>query len=375
MKTNKLKIIILSLLILCCFVGEVLAQNIPQPMLCCGEWDNQGNCSGKLMRPEEYKRSCNRIKSSSSGDYHTHSHGLRPEQQMQLQMMQGILQPFFNSLFDFSDLFSPPDTSSQTDIERQRQEQLRKEQEQKEIALKMWIKTQVEVAAEEAMKKEEAEQILARSSITGGSGGFAPSSWSTSNRKLIPTFSSYETSKFTEMERLLCSAYFSKLAEDAMTQGNLEGSRFYANQVDNVIQGLPISIECKPPKELVSSITTKNAKELNKKYTRMAKLYRDITPKVEKLSDIQIRLDELVKKKEESRQKIEKLDRQIEELKAKAQTKDKPEKDAKTDGLLAEALELKSRAEKEYQEALESEQKLLKEKESLEKEINDIKSK
>jgi len=230
------------------------------------------------------------------------------------------------------------------------------------------------------MKKEEAKQILARSSITGGSGGFAPFSWSTPNREPIPTFSSYDTSKFTEMERLLCSAYFSKLAEDAMTQGNLEGSLFYANQVDNVIQGLPTSIECKPPKELVSSITTKNAKELNKKYTRMATLYRDITPKVEKLSDIQIRLDELVKKKEESRQKIEKLDRQIEELKAKAQTKDKPEKDkpekdAKTDGLLAEALELKSRAEKEHQEALESEQRLLQEKQNLQKELDAIKAK
>ena len=332
------------------------------------------------MAPEEYKRSCNRIKSPSSGGYH----GLRPEQQVQIQMMQGILQPFFNSLFDFSGLFSSPDTSIQADIERQRQEQLRKEQEQKEIAIKMWLQTQVEVertiAAEKAMKKKEGKQILARSSITGGSGGLAPFSWSTPNRELTPTFSSYDTSKFTEMERLLCSAYFSKLAEGAMTQGNLEGSRFYANQVDNVIQGLPTSIECKPPKELVSSITTKNAKELNKKYTRMATIYRDITPKVEKLSNIQISLDELVKKKEESKQKIEKLDRQIEELKAKAQTKDKPEKDklekeARTDDLLAEALELKSRAEKEYQETLEFEQKFLQEKESLEKEINDIRPK
>jgi len=34
--------------------------------------------------------------------------GLSPSQQMQLQMFQSILQPFFNSLFDFSSLFAPP---------------------------------------------------------------------------------------------------------------------------------------------------------------------------------------------------------------------------------------------------------------------------
>ena len=98
----KIKLLYLSFLfplVIGLFSNQVFSQSIPipQPKLCCGEWDNQGNCSGELMTPEEYKRSCNRIKSPSSGDYHTHSPGLRPEQKMQLQMMQGILQPFFNS--------------------------------------------------------------------------------------------------------------------------------------------------------------------------------------------------------------------------------------------------------------------------------------
>jgi len=331
-----------------------------------------------VVQSEDYKVYCK--PPSTSGRPQTPPAGLKPEQQMQLMMMQSILQPFFNSLFNFGDLFTPPDTSKQQETERQKQEKLRQEQEAKQRALEEWLNIQQEVektrAAEEARKRKEGQKILARSSITGNSGGLAPFSWSTPQMSLAPiSMKGYETKNFNVTEQLLCAAYFSKLAEGAMIGGDLEGARYYANQMDNVLQGMPTAIECKPPKDLTSSINTKNALELNRKYSQMARLYDKVMPKIENLSGVMVKLDEVVKKKEESRKKIEDLERQIEEHKAKALTMDEPEKKAEIDNLLAQALALKAEAEKEHQEAIALEQKLNQEKENLEKEINYIKAK
>lgn len=374
MKSKVLSLSIISLLMICSFASEVFAQSIPEPKakIHCSYDDN-------WYSPEEYSIYC-KPKSQSSKLY-TPSPGLKPEEQMQLMMMQSILQPLFNSLFDFSNLFAPSGPSRQ-EIEIQRQEQLRRQQEEraKQEALNRWLQVQAEAererAAEEARKRGEGQKILARSSISGSSGGLTPFSWRSSQISLTPiSLKGYETKSFSPIEQLLCSAYFSKLAEGSMHGGDLEGARFYASQIDNVIQGQPTLIECKPPKELASSINTRNAIELNRKYTQMANLYKEVTPKIEKLSDVQIKLDEAVKKKEESKKKIEEVEKQIEELTIKAKIEDKPDKKAETDDLLAKALALKKEAEKEHQDALAQQQKLTQEKESLEKEIEQIKLK
>jgi len=373
MKTKLLKFSILAIWITSILASQAYAQRLPEP-------SPKIQCSydGKWYSLEDYKIYCK--PPSPSGRSQTPPAGLKPEQQMQLMMMQSILQPFFNSLFNFGDLFNPPDTSSQQETKRQMQEQLKKEQEEKQKAFQEWLKIQGEVerarAAEEAKKREEGQKILAKNSIGRSSGGLTPFSWSTPQTSFAPiSIKSYETKNFNPTEQLLCAAHFSKLAEGALTEGDLEGSRFYANQMDNVLQGLPTAIECKPPKDLTSSVNTKNALELNKKYTQMARLYNEVMPKIENLSKVRAKLDEVVKKKEESKKKMAEVEKQIEELKAKAPIEDKPEKKAETDNLLAQALALKAEAEKEHQEAIALEQKLNQEKENLEKEIDNIKAK
>lgn len=384
MKIKVLSLSILSLLILCGFVSQALSQTVDcNATLEAWRRDkslenfmktHSCTCPSLNSRPV-----CTPTSSVSSG-----SSRLNPQQQMQLQMMQGILQPLFNSIFDFSDLFAPPGPSRQ-EIERQKQQQLqeeiRRQQEAKarQEALNRWLQVQAEAererAAEEARKRAEGQNILSRSSISG-SGGLTPFSWSSPQTSLTPvSLKGYETKNFSPTEQLLCSAYFSKLAEGAMQSGDLEGARFYASLMDDVIQGQPTSIECKPPKEIASSINTRNALESKKKYTQMANLYNEVTPKIEKLSEVQVKLDEVVKKKEESKKKIEEVEKQVEDLKAKAQTEEKPEKKAETDDLLAKALELKAEAEKEHQEAVAQEQKLAQEKECLQKEIESVKAK
>lgn len=322
----------------------------------------------------------------SSGNFIPPSGRLSPSQEMAAEILGAFLSGFFNNLF------APPDTSYQDALRKQQEEELLKQQlkqqEMKKQAMKQWLDLQAEAEAkrlkEEADRRKRGEDILAKVSIGSGELKMEPmgegklTSFSWDKPMMVPEIApsgQYDTSKFTEMERLLCSAYFSKLAENAAKSGDMERARFYGSQMDNVLQGVPTAVECKPPKDLSMTADIRKAGELNQKYTQMATLYKEIMPKIDKLQEIENKLDEVKKKREEAVQKIMELDKQIEEIKSRSQTADTPEKKAREDDLLAQALALKSEAEKQQQEAIELEEKLTKEKQGIENELNAMKEK
>jgi len=319
---------------------------------------------------------------SSGQSYSTPPMGLSSSQQMAVGIFGAMLQSVFSGMFD--DLIAPPRSSSNDALIRQQQEeQQRKEQEAKIAAYNKWIMMQAEAEqkrlAEEAEKKKKGEEILAKASIGGGGelrvesiggGGLAPLNWDTPR---LPSTSApsgqHDTSKLSEMERLLCAASFSKMGESAAKSGDLEGVRFYGTQIDNVMQGLSTTIECNPPKELSSvAVDVKKIREINK-------FYQQAMLKLDKLQGIETKLEEVKKKKEDAGQKIKELDKQIEEIKARKEIADTPEKKTQEDELLAQAMALKSEAEKQQQEAVESEEKLTKEKQSIEEELNKMREK
>jgi len=309
------------------------------------------------------------------------------KQQMQMQMFQRMFQPLFNSLFDFSGPSAPPDTSYQDALRKQQEEELIRQQEEKKQALERWMNLQAEAELkrlqEEEQRTTKGRDILARASITNGDlkmesmgeGKLTRFSWDTPKTFAPVPSGQYDTSKLTGMERLLCAAYFSKMAESAANSGDLERTRFIGFQVDKVMQGFPTEIECKPPKDLSSMADVKKIGELNQKYTKMATLYQEIMPKIEKLQDLETELDEVKKKKEEAEQTIKEIDQRIEDIKVRTNIADTPEKKAQEDDLLSQALLLKSEAENQQQEAVEAEEKLTKEKQNIEDELNTMKAK
>ncbi|NWF92957.1 MAG: hypothetical protein HXY46_08570 [Syntrophaceae bacterium] len=324
-------------------------------------------------------------KSSSQPPAMPYGGGMSSKQQTQMMMFQSMFQPLLNSVFDFSNLFGPPDTSRQDAFIRQQQEELKRQQEIKRQALERWLALQTEAETsrlkEKAEKERRGQEILSQTSLSGsgglkmesiGGGRLEPFSWNVPQSFAPVPSGQYDTSRFTEMERLLCAAYFSKMAASSV---DMEGVRFYTSQMDHVMQGLPTSIECKPPKELASTMDMKRAAELNRRYTEESKLYRQVVPKIEKFSEIETKLEEVKVKKEEASKKIEEVDKQIEEIKSRSQTVDTPEKKAEVDALLAQAMALKAEAEKEYREAVESEERLNKEKQDMENELNEMKNK
>lgn len=307
------------------------------------------------------------------------------------QLAAGLMGGFFNGLAGnlFDDLSEPPDTSYHDAFRKQEEAERLMQQEKKQKALKRWLDSQAETEAkrlkEEAERRKKGEAILAKASIGSGElriepmgeGKLMPFTWD-KPRSLEPVPSKqYDISKFTEMERLLCAAYFSKMAESAANNGDLERASFIGSQVNIVMQknAQTTAIECKPPKDITTPMDVKKLGALNEKYRKMATLYKEILPRIDQLENIEAKLNEITEAKEAAGEKIKDLDKQIEVIKLKIQTAETPEKKTQEDDLLAQALALKSEAEQQQQEALASEEELIRGKQGIEKELKAMKNK
>ncbi|MGB9863618.1 MAG: hypothetical protein ACPLPQ_07415 [Candidatus Saccharicenans sp.] len=305
------------------------------------------------------------------------------------QMAMGLVETMINSVFAgmFDNLFGSPRSAQQEALIRQQQElQWQREQEEKKAAYNQWLFMQQQAEQkrlEEARKnKQIGEEILAKISLSGevkkdslGGGKLAPINWDAPRVQggSVPP-GQYDTSKMSEVERLLCASFFSRMAESAASRGDIEAAMFYGAQMDNVMQGLPISVECQLPKDLAGMTAAPGKlQEMNQKYARMAVLYQEVMPRVEKLRDIEFKLNDAAKKKEENQQRIQELDLQIEEIKARLNAADTPQKKAEEENLLAQALALRTDAEQQCREVIKTEEQLLKEKEYIEKDLNKIK--
>jgi tetratricopeptide (TPR) repeat protein len=384
------------------FSSPVFSQNIPNPSMaidCYGTleaWKADSSLRNYMATHNCYCPSPNSSPvctpvSSPTQPPKTGS-GLSPSQQMQLQMFKGIMQPFFNSLFDFSSLFAPPDTSYQDALRKQQEKELMKQQEEaKKKALEAWnkhLKDAQEQARREAESRQKAGQDIL-SHVRIGSGPFGSPiitmigpraseretlsmiDWDNPRPQSTSAIKTTETAK----EQLLKAAYFSKMADTFLQSGDLEAARFYAGLVFEGDAASPRQINYNPPKELIDAMDSEKATELNNKLTKMSRFYKLAMPEFEKLQGLYTDLEDVKTKKEESKKKIGEIEKQIKELEAKKQVEESTGKKtpSPTEDLLAKALALKQQAENEYQEAIKNEEKLLKEKQDIENKLNELK--
>lgn len=307
------------------------------------------------------------------------------------QLAAGLMGGFFNGLAGnlFDDLSEPPDTSYRDAFRKQEEAERLMQQEKKQKALKKWLDSQAEVETkrlqEETERRKRGEAILAKASIGSGElrmvpigeGKLTPFAWNSPKSFEPAPAGQYDISKFTDMERLLCAAYFSKMAESAANSGDLDRAGFIGSQVNIVMQknAKTTAIECNPPKDISTPMDLKRLGALNQKYTKIATLYKEIMPKVDQLQIIEGKLNEITAAKEAAGEKIKDLDKRIEEIKVKIQTAKTPEEKAQEDDLLTQALVLKSEAEQQQQEAMKSEEKLIREKQGMENELEAMKNK
>lgn len=360
-----LKLILIKLILIFFMPIQVYSQT--RPALCCGTWDDQGNCIGTLMSPEEYKRSCRR-ESSSGLTMPTVPRGLSTEQQITLMMMQNIFQPLFNAMFQ--NLFSPPDTlKNQQELIRQQEEEKRKQEEMKRQAREAWQKIlkemDAEMARQEVQRKEAGRQILEQSRI-GEDIKLEPSLFGTNQPKLeIGSISSFSyPAPESEIDKARCAAYFSKQAKNTKDP---EGARFLSLQAEKVMQGMPTDYPCQL-EEMPETPSPQKSYAKNEEVKAFINTYQ---AKLKELEEIQTKINEVRRQKLEAETRLKEADTKINELQTKSAAISKPEEKAQIDDLISQAMAAKQEAENDLNRAKENEQKLL---ETAKQKADEIKS-
>ncbi|MCX7857957.1 MAG: hypothetical protein N2513_08295 [Deltaproteobacteria bacterium] len=350
------------------------AQNIPEPK-------PKIHCSfdGNWYTPEEYRIYCKAPQPKTSVSPKS-SGSLSPYQQIQLQIFQGIFQPLFTSLFNFSNLFSLPqeDLSS-----RQHQEELQKNKKANNEAIKAWERHLQE--AERRAELEIKERKKAGESILQKVGIGSSLSLQRTEHSLVPiewdyprgtnlTPQVFQNPSETVKEQLLRTAYFSKMAETALSNGELEIAKFWATIAFEGTSFSPRAIDYKPPKDLLYAMDSSKALEMNRKLTQHLRVIKEALPKFDEFQSILTKMEETKVKKETSQRKVKEVEEEIKKIEIQKQTAQTPDEKARSNDLLAKAIALKLEAEAEYQKALTEEQKLSQEKQALEKELNELRN-
>lgn len=360
------------------FHFQGLGQSIPKPQA-------KVHCSydGNWYTPEEYRIYCKppgQTQQTRPGQ----TTGLSPLQHMQLQMFQSMLQPLFNSIFNLSSLFPKQDTSHQ-EAARSKQEEERKV---REAWKKFLEEAEMQAKLELERKKAAGQEILSRVSIGSGPLGsytiIAPRSsegetslsaidWDNPRANSVLPGPSLTDEK--AKEQVLKAAYFSKMAETALLNGDLEAARFWAGVAFEGDVSSPRVIDYKPPTEVLDAMDTKKTTEMNKRLYQYSRFFREALPEFDALQKILSKMDELGVKKKEKERELKEIEEQIRTVELQSKQARTSEERSQASDLLVRALSLKQQAEIELQNALQEEQRLMQEKQAIEKNLSEMKNK
>ena len=303
--------------------------------------------------------SCYVTKKPTPGSSGGHSGG---SNDLQRQMLQGILQPFFNNVF------APPDTSGQGEIARQNAINQQKAAEQaKKTALERWQQFQTQEELRKKMEEEarikQGEKLLSQMQTVGGAGKLEPFGFGNPKLDLKPlSQNTYPNTRLTTWERLLCSAYFSNLGKQSTKDVD---ARFYADQAQRIVVGEPTYLECRIPQ--VSN------EKLVKRMEEVKRVYDEMNVKIKDLQDIESNLTETREKIKDAELKKEEATIKLDELQTRAATAS-PEEKAELDDLVRQAQEQSQIADQQLSRANESEKDALNKKEQLENELGKMRS-
>jgi hypothetical protein len=297
----------------------------------------------------------------------THHYGYSP----QAMMMQAIMQPMFNNLFN------PPTASGGLTAEQLKQiEQQRIEAEKarqaaekaKNDALQKWAKAQsdeeIRKQVEQQEKLKRGEKVLSQMQPVGGGGGkLEPFSFGSPKLELQPIEKAWFPPPAREFDRLMCSAFFSNMARQS---GSAVDAKFYSDQAERVMSGQPTYIECRVPKASGEAMAarTKAAK----------KIYEEANLKIQELDKIEIKLSEASEKVAAATSRKEEAATKVKELEARA-AETPAEQKPEVDDLTAKAMKELADAEKELGQAEQSQKELAEKKTRIENDLNGMKSK
>jgi hypothetical protein len=286
-------------------------------------------------------------------------------------MMQAIMQPMFNNLFN------PPASSGgltqeqlkQIEHQRIEAEQARQAAEKaKNDALQKWAKAQSDEEIRKQVEQQEkirrGEKVLSRMQTVGGGGGkLEPFSFGSPKLEIQPIERAGFPPPAGEFDKLMCSAFFSNMAKQS---GSAVDAKFYSDQAERVMAGQPTYIECRVPKTSGAAMAarTKAAK----------KIYEDANLKIQELDKIETKLSEASEKVAAATNKKDAAATKVKELEARA-AETPAEQKPEVDDLTAKAMKELADAEKELGQAQQSQKDLADKKGQIENDLNSMKRK
>ena len=295
---------------------------------------------------------------------------------LQMQTMQSMLQPFFNTFF--ASLFAPPDDSHQQELVNQtleHQRLIKQQEEQKRLAaeqakkaaLERWLQLQSErklqAEMEQGAKIAQGAAMLSQMQTVGGGGKLEPFSVGSLTLDLKPLDQkTYPTADLKAWPRLLCAAYFSNLAKQSTK--DLDAT-FYADQAERVMSGEPTYLECKIP-QVSNEKVAKRMKEVEKMHSEMG-------VKLKELQDIEFSIIESKEKTRNAELKKEEATTRLNELQTHAATTT-PEEKSEMDKQYDDAMKQLHDAEQELIQANQSERDVLNKREQVKNELGNMRS-
>lgn len=325
--------------------------------------------------------------SNSQGSYNYSEYNT--SLQMQINMFQSIVQPLFDALGQsiYNSLMGTQNNNQQAYQQQLINEQKKQQEMEYTKALQSWqnqLNDAVQQAIkEEQMKKERGDKLLTQIRIgTFGSYTVEPSIIKETQLDPLDLNSPIETktpcisqvNNEDAIKQLLRAAYFSKMAETFMQNGDLEAARFYAGIAFDInASGSPIIIEYNPPQEILEALDTQQIAELNSQYKKFNDYFNIVLPKFERLNDIFRQLNIINLKKQELNKKINELSEKINNLEIKLNNSINQQEKQEINSLLSDTQIEKQKTENEYQEVIKTEQLLNQERQKIENELNEIK--
>jgi hypothetical protein len=279
-------------------------------------------------------------------------------------MMQAIMQPMFNNLFN------PPSAGSNAQAKKAREEAEKARaaaEAAKREALAKWAKAQSDEEIRKEVERQDkirkGEKVLSQMQTVGG-GKLEPFSFSNPKLEIQPIDrGGFQTAGLDNFERLMCAAFFSDLGKRSSTALD---AKFYSDQAERVMSGQPTHIECRVPKPSGAALAARTK--------AVKKIYEEANIKIGELDKIEIKLTEANEKVAAATTKKEEAASKVKELEARA-AENPPEQKEENDDLVARAQKELEDAEKEAGDAQRAQQDLTEKKSRIENDLNAMKSK
>jgi hypothetical protein len=302
-------------------------------------------------------------------------------QDLALKAAQSLIAGLVKSIFSTDE-----SAASAEDALKQRQELLKKQEEERAQALKSWELYQ-KSEKERALREQQmrGQELLAQ---IGGAGGQGLDFQSISGAKLgfnqwaaqkpgAPLSRGRYPAPTKAVEQVRCAAYFSEGARELSGLGRQEDAQLMSLQAQKAMSGDSLDLPCRAARAgvVANSGAASRKAESQAMAAAMSEILNQYNAKIKELLELSRKLGEVRKEKLDVEVGLSEIDVKIADVKSRTAAATKPEEKQQLDDLLNEALALRGESEARLKTAEENESAYLASARQTESAVKELSSK